>query len=333
MTNIPLKQQTAVKADKADQTANKIINFFKKGWEKLVDIGLKVDPNITFDEFGNKVQCYTTPAGNKFWLKMAEVGNSKIIMKAYRADNTSVETETAKVSSLEEGNAKLCEWIKELFGEDVHPVKEDDEDNQGLALEANTQTNVQLRKVMCEDGYEILLDKIYCNCSPATAESYINTIVSSDDLIDTLSETPTVLAIVDDGSDELDVSPCSCITDNAENPILLMLAQAIRLRDIAQVAKWNAREKYQDILYIVASECDFWGELYVEKCSSCCPSIETILQLEGGTFDTLSYDYKQCIALHANALELFRGNFEEDVQQYINNYIRDYRRYTDFFKE
>lgn len=330
MKNIPLKTQTTVRADDLGKTADKILNFFKKGWQKLVDIGLKVDDEVTYDEFGNRLVDVTTGSGNHMWVKFADTGKGKYVMKAYRKDDTAICTDTVTVEEHNIGKA-ITKFIDELFEEGVEEAK--DYDTGEELVHTNSRTNIELTKVVSGTGYDIVLNKVYCNCSPADAEKYITNVVSSDELLSTLSETPTVLAVIDDGSDELDVYPCDDITEGTHDPILLMLAQSLRLRDLCQVAKWNHRDKYTDILYTICAECDFWGELFVEKCGSCCPPIREIINVEGGHFDIMAFDFKGCVKLHKSALELFRGNFEEDIQQVINTYIRDYNRYCDFYQE
>ena len=58
-----------------------------------------------------------------------------------------------------------------------------------------------LKKVLCHDGFDVMLTNVYTDATPGSAKSALDTLLDSDELIDSLGETPTCIAVVDDGND------------------------------------------------------------------------------------------------------------------------------------
>lgn len=334
MANIPLKQQTSVQAGKLEDTVKSITSWFKKAISRLVDLGLTVDPNVTYDDFGNEIFKIETGGGNHMLLKLKDLSKESknprpgfFAIKAYREDDRSVETDTVIIKA-ERMDDAITAFIDELFEESVEKA----EDRHGNdAVHSSARINIQLKRITGDNVDEIVVDKVCANCDTTLAKQLLNSALYSDELTNTIPEECALYTVVDDGSGTLDVQPCEDILEGCTNPILILLGQAIRLRDGYLVNRWNNPEStnWDDITYQLSDECDFWGRLYVEQVGRVCPEISDILKLP--ETELCSTDgLRGQLAIHTGALEMFLGNFEVDVQVLMTNYIRMYKKYKDY---
>lgn len=334
-TNIPLKQQTAVQAGKLEDSVKSLVNWFKKGIKSLIDLGLKVSSEVTYDDFGNQIIKVETGGKNKLYVKVKDLDNPDdkrpgfFALKGYNAADMTKQSDTMIVKEENIGDA-ITKFIDELFEESVE--RAEDKDGQDV-VHNSKRVNIQLKRIVGNTEDEIVAEKVYCNCDTTLARSIIDSAMASDELIETISEEPVLLAVIDDGTDNLDVQPCEDLTSCCTNPILMLLGQAIKLRDAALVHRWNnpTEGNWSDITYTAADECNFLGQLYVEKIGIC-PEVSDFVNMPETTLGDLT-SLRDKVSIHADALEMFLPNFDTDVQVQVAQFIRLYNQYTDYFNQ
>lgn len=331
-----------IKCGKVLDIIKKISDALFKGFDKLISMGCEVDDKIDEPEEGVKIFHVKTGGNKKFDVKITD--NKDGTYQVYAKVNGVKPLDNKKVKS--EDFAKVITEFVDNLGEATEEII--DEKGNDIMDETNSSKtlSVTLKRVCASTGDEIHLTSVNANYNACEALSNLDAVLSDDDFVNQISDTPVSFSIVDEGN-ELDVSECDneCVQSN--DYILTILRDCLCLRDLMQFIHWNAKgENMKDLhsdvenyYWSINSEIDFLAELQVELFGSV-PNPSTLHQCEcdnqynncDGFTSEQGYDImKDAINEHVSMLNLYYCNFTSDVQSVLDDWIRSWNKHANYF--
>ena len=318
-------------------TLKKISDALFKGFDKLIDLGMKFDDKIDEPEDGVKVFHVTTGKGKKFDIKVTENGNDVYDLYAKVDGFKSLDVKKVRADKI---SKVICDYVDDVLGESV----EDATDNDGNDLfSSSDRCIVSLKKVTAGKDVEVHLISINCSIDPSVAMNNIQTVLNNDSFVSQLAEEPKTFSIIDEG-DNLDVTECSPECANSSDYILNVFSAAKATLDYVRFIHWNAKgDHMRDIhnmtdgfIWSLQSQMDMFAELQVELFDSM-PNPSTLnIECDCSEVDTSNVEnvyssLRDCLNQYADTIEFYYCDFSFDIQSRLDDMIRDWRKQANYF--
>lgn len=307
---------------------SKLSNAVVKGVNTLIDWGVKISDMEELED-GSSRYVMETPKGNKIQITYVPVVNTQdtwnVTVKSVKGGKSQKYT-SVKGSDIGEAIVKA---VNKLFGEDM----------SAQDLEASRKITVTLQRVCAATGDTINLTSVSANYNPVRVLEDLDTIVSDDNFVGTLTEVPTSFEITDTG-DEFDVAPLPVTADSSLLDTFTEIFKAgYRLHTNLQCIHWNAKgqgfhvlhQYTSDYYYSMNWQLDQLAEWFVEYCGHA-PHPATLVSAEDAVDCTSGYDMETGLQIAQNsineyiaALELYYCNLDKDIQSIIDGWIRDWK--------
>lgn len=318
-------------------TLKMISDALFKGFDKLIDLGMKFEDNIDTPADGVKIFHITTGGGKKFDLKIADNGKDVYDLYAKVTGFKPLDAKRVKVADVPK---VISDYVDNILGEGVEEAK-DDSGNDLFSSE--DKCIVSLKKVTAGSDIEIHLTSINCSIDPLVAMNNIQTVLNNDSFISQLADEPKTFSIIDEG-DNLDVTECSPECANSSDYILNVFRAANAALHFIQFIHWNAKGCHMtDIHYMtdsfigsLQSQMDMFAELQVELFDSM-PNPSTLnTECDCSTVDTSDItkvynSLRDCLNQYADTIEFYYCDFSFDVQSRLDDIIRDWRKQANYF--
>ena len=318
-------------------TVKHISDLLFKGFDKLIDLGLKFEDNIDTPADGVKIFHITTGGGKKFDLKMTDNGKDAYDLYAKVTGFKPLDAKKIKVADVPK---VISDYVDNVLGEGVEEAK-DDSGNDLFSSEY--KCIVSLKKVTANKDIEVHLTSINCSVDPVTAMSNIQTVLNDNSFMSQLNEEPKTFSIVDEG-DTLDVNECPSECATSTDYILNIFSAAKSLLDYIKFIHWNVKgEHMKDIhnmtdgfIGSLQSQMDMFAELQVElfnympnpsTLNICCDCS----QVDTSNAECVYNSLRDSINSYVSALELYYCNFSADVQSVLDDYIREWNKQANYF--
>ncbi len=213
-------------------------------------------------------------------------------------------------------------------------------------VQSSKSLRVRLQKIVSSSDINVNLTAIHANYDPTLALNDLDTVLNSNELLSELSEEPECFEIVDNG-DEYDISTVDEFSTSGACEAIIGAAMKIwcNLSVIHWAAKGNNFTDLHSALdsfrYMLISEIDFFGELSIELNDRVVnPGIYTpaddippIMNDDGEGF-TAEFGFEltsRMIEDYIRILDTYYVNFTHDVQSYLDEEIRMWRKNVNYF--
>lgn len=225
----------------------------------------------------------------------------------------------------------------------------DDDLKKSFGITSSKELRISLQRVVSAKEVDIRLCGITANYDFGEATAVLDTLLESDEFIESIPEEVTSYSIIDEG-EELDIS--SLDEAMAEDELILdslyqMLCAAVKFNMEAQVFHWDSAFNEHlfsitgDLLYMSQTDVNQIGLWIVQNCNSVVspygvqsgmwfedcdltsphsPQIESIGT--GKIFDAID--------AYVDTLNFFYPNFSHDMQFEIDRMIRGLKEISDF---
>lgn len=254
-----------------------------------------------------------------------------IIVKNCDAGNT----ETLKNVKGSDRDDKLLGLLKDWFGENTEIAEKSD-------VNSNKRLEVTLQKVTSSTDITVNLTAINANYDAQLALSDLNSVLTSDEFVEAITDQPQSFLITQDDTD-FDVCPIEGVSIcDACNSVI---KEAYRLLITLQLLHWNVKGAgsvhihymLNDHISSVNSAIDTFAEVCVANCGCvqhpvCNLSAECDM-ISATTFTTVEAAEiaRTAINSYVATLECYVVNFERDMQSEIDSMLRYWKHQSDYF--
>lgn len=323
-----------------------VANFIKalssaisQGIDKLIDLGYEVKKSELTDDGGFLLHITTGSGEHKFTIKCTPVPNRlKVFDMEFTSDNNK---QWSKKNVKEKDFVKVAqEAALELFGEDSVAELLDDAGNDMLASSNSIQ--VTLKKVMSSTDCSIHLCAINANYAPGQVLSDLDTILSDDNFIAQITSEPISFDVIDTG-DSFEVEERDDVS--TADSYLHLLTAAWSLHSGLNYVRWNAAGEYmtnlrafiENQIWAITSQIDYIAETCVAVSGSV-PHPSTFQNSECISTPLTSFTSKQgyqyvqsLLDNYIAAIECYYCNFPSDVQNLLDDWLREWKRQSKYF--
>lgn len=323
--------------DKIKKTLNKLFGMF----EALVDNGMQIIDTDTGDG-GETIVQLKTKDGQSFFIAQKEMKPSIFNIRIY--DQAKTKQFQKKDLKVENVPKYVADCLKEGWKIDINDTtKEDNEVNSAKKMK------MTLKRVVGSKEDEIHLISITGNYDVAEMQNNIDTLLSDEAFVETVTEEPKTFEILDNG-DDLDVQNCddSCEIDYnmcaiaAANEII---NESYNILFDMQYIHWNAKgSDFQNIhsatdsmMWVIRDSIGTMAELISEyggtarhprEIMDCFEVNATDIPVAGK--DCLEY-IRTRLDSYAKCLSFWSVNFTKDVQNIVLKWCRSAESNANYF--
>lgn len=325
---------SAVFAGIGGDIIRKFSDLLFKGLDKLMEIGLKVD-DIEDGEDSDTGTSYTTfkihtGGGHVLEVRADKLSNNKYTVVIQETDG---KHRTYKKEKIDESKLDdlFTDIIDEWYGESYEGM-EDVMDSIQISMHKSLHSSQKYPK--------LAISKVNCSTGTAgIAAKAISELCADSDFIDSLDTQDSTYEIVPTES-EINVIELEGDIDNVGcNYLEIIMSYIMNLLDDLYTVRWNIDTNQsslcavvEDIRWTCVNNLNLLASLciecngYVSDCKTlhCQDSIidtKHMITSEEGS-DLLIEDIDELLSV----IEMFKCNMEDDIQQVMNTFIRDYKR-------
>lgn len=323
--------------DTIKQTLNKLFGMF----QKLVEKGMQIIDTDEGDD-GETIVKLKTKDGRLFFIAQKEMKPNVFNIRIY--DKVKTKQFQKKDLNVSDVPKYVANCLKEGWNVDIDDTaKEDNEVN------STKKMKMTLRRVVCSKEDEIHLVSITGNYDVAEMQNNIDTLLSDEAFVETVTEEPKTFEIFDNG-DDLDVQNCD---DNGEidyNTCAIAAANEIinesyNILFDMQYIHWNAKgSNFQDIhnatdsmTWSIRDAIDTMSELISEyggtarhprEIMDCFEIHSADIPVAGD--ECLEY-IRESLEHYAKCLAFWSVNFTKDVQNIVLQWCRSAESNANYF--
>ena len=335
---------------------NTLEDLAKEGY-KVVDVesnedsqGTKPDGTKEPKSYVLRIQVGEDDSGNFMLCKMTELDADKNLYKAQFVDEkTQVKNEYDSINQNELSRAITETALKFFDFDGIETITQEGSDmditKNVMTPAAASRLIVKLNKVVGSEDISVELSGVYANYDAQQAFDDLTQVVNDDDFVAELLEEPQTFAIVPAEDDSLSVELCDECDEYEQHALTDILQHLYKLLFDAQAVHWNVKGETATDLHMRAESCyydasnqiDQVAELTAELCGSvqhpmAYTNLTEILDTCSG-FDmtsgiTILRDDIDCLV---NTLQLYSCNFDSDIQSMMDDWIRGWRKQSDYF--
>ncbi len=311
----------------------KVLKFTSETLFKFIDnfpnYGIETTKREELEDGSLKLGCRYN--SNDFGVLIEPVGNGKVDISIYCNEKT------IKLENINESDAerKAMEVLQSEIQIDF--------DN---SIESSRRLQVLLQRITSSDEISINLTAINANYDAELAVSNLNILLDNDEFIDNITDEPCCYEITDNG-DELDI----CTIENFEvtDSCNAIIGAAMKIWCNMSVIQWatvgNRLEELHRICdnsrWRLMEEINFFGELSVEIDSKAVnpgffTSIDNspFITNDDGAGFTAEFGFElisRMIEQYLSVLEIYYVNFPHDVQNWMDDDIRRWKKDVNYF--
>ena len=305
----------------------KLIDILSKGIEKLTDIGYKLIEESKDDSTGTFTKRYQTENGDEFTCHFKPMSDT--------GDKWDIEIDCGKFGK---------KSIKNISNLDIqNKVSETVENLMKSKVAESNHLNVTLVKVISNKDVSIKLTAINANYDIDEALNDLQSVVSDDMFVDSVTTEPTSYDITptDDGYDVECVSTFN-LSEALTNFMKAALSQYCNMVYLKWLAKGPEFSQLQNVAQDIIWRIDNDIRLYEELCyTNHMPILNPIDLLQGVTnqvdiypmnFNTSDWCHavQSTLLKYTTLLDAYYVNFSNDIQYQISDSLSYYRRECEY---
>ena len=323
--------------DTLKETLNKLFGMF----QKLVEKGMQIIDTDEGDD-GETIVKLKTKDGRLFFIAQKEMKPNVFNIRIYdKAKTKQFQKKNLNVSDVPK---YVANCLKEGWNVDINDTSKEDN-----TLNSTKKMKMTLKRVVGSKEDEIHLVGITGNYDVDEMQSNIDTLLSDEGFVETITEEPKTFEILDNG-DDLDVQNCddSCKIDYNTCAIAAaneIINESYTLLFDMQYIHWNAKgSDFQDIhsatdsmMWAIRDSIDTMSELISEyggtarhprEIMDCFEVITADIPVAGK--DCLEY-IRERLDHYAKCLSFWSVNFTKDVQNIVLQWCRSAEGNANYF--
>ena len=323
--------------DTLKETLNKLFGMF----QKLVEKGMQIIDTDEGDD-GETIVKLKTKDGRLFFIAQKEMKPNVFNIRIY--DEAKTKQFQKKNLNVSDVPKYVANCLKEGWNVDINDTSKEDN-----TLNSTKKMKMTLKRVVGSKEDEIHLVSITGNYDVAEMQNNIDTLLSDEGFVETITEEPKTFEILDNG-DDLDVQNCddSCKIDY--NTCAIAAANAIINESFnilfdMQYIHWNAKgSDFQDIhsatdsmMWAIRDSIDAMSELISEYGGTARHPGEIMDCFEVNASD-IPVAGKDCLEYirtrldsYAKCLSFWSVNFTKDVQNIVLQWCRSAECNANYF--